>query len=280
MKLWIGQLDQLLRGEKTKPQSLQGSKLNIHPLGIAMVVGLLAVSYGLCMGSFALARGLEAGDSASIREGAMQTFASMAKMPLLYASTLCITFPSLYVFSALVGSRLQIGQVLKLLISALAVNLAVLASLGPIVAFFSVSTPSYNFVLLLNVLCCALAGMLGLVFLLQTLYRMTDPAQAMVVEASIETSEVSQTAGDAGARFEAAKAVPPGPLKRTPQHILGRHVRKVFWIWIFVFGLVGTQMGWVLRPFIGSPSKPFTWFRARESNVFEAILGAFQGLFG
>jgi hypothetical protein len=38
-------------------------------------------------------------------------------------------------------------------------------------------------------------------------------------------------------------------------------------------------MGWVLRPFLGHPNLPFTWFRARESNVFAAIWGAIQSLF-
>ena len=51
--------------------------------------------------------------------------------------TLLITFPSLYVFNALVGSRLLIGAMLKLLIAAMAVMLMVLASFGPIVGFFA-----------------------------------------------------------------------------------------------------------------------------------------------
>jgi hypothetical protein len=38
-------------------------------------------------------------------------------------------------------------------------------------------------------------------------------------------------------------------------------------------------MGWVLRPFIGSPDLPFAWFRPRESNFFEAVLHAFAHLF-
>jgi hypothetical protein len=43
--------------------------------------------------------------------------------------------------------------------------------------------------------------------------------------------------------------------------------------------VVGAQMGWVLRPFIGNPSQPFEWFRARESNFFEAVLNAIRTLF-
>ena len=57
--------------------------------------------------------------------------------------------------------------------ASLAVNLAVLASLGPIVMFFSLSTKSYAFIQLLNVVMFSVAGVLGLIFLLQTLHRLT-----------------------------------------------------------------------------------------------------------
>ena len=60
--------------------------------------------------------------------------------------------------------------------------------------------------------------------------------------------------------------------------MLGRHVKTVFRCWVVLFGLVGAQMGWVLRPFIGDPDRPFTWFRPRESNFFEAVLHALQDL--
>lgn len=39
-------------------------------------------------------------------------------------------------------------------------------------------------------------------------------------------------------------------------------------------------MGWVLRPFIGSPSVPFELFRSeRESNFFAAFLRVLGELF-
>ncbi|MBI5849780.1 MAG: hypothetical protein HZB39_01875 [Planctomycetes bacterium] len=47
-----------------------------------------------------------------------------------------------------------------------------------------------------------------------------------------------------------------------------------------MFALVGAQMAWVLRPFLGAPGLPFEWFRARESNVFAALLNAVGNLFG
>jgi hypothetical protein len=61
--------------------------------------------------------------------------------------------------------------------------------------------------------------------------------------------------------------------------VLGRHTRLVFNCWIVLFSLVGAQMGWVLRPFIGQPDLPFSWFRERESNFFAAVLGSLRELF-
>ena len=57
-------------------------------------------------------------------------------------------------------------------------------------------------------------------------------------------------------------------------------VGVVFYIWLVAFGLVGAQMGWVLRPFVGSPFLAFTWFRPREASFFEAVLKSLRQLFG
>ena len=111
--------------------------------GLSVVLLILAMTYGACMGCFAL-----------LREGVpalLQMLAAMVKVPALFVLTLLVTFPSLYVFNALVGSRLSIASVLRLLVAAMAVMVAVLASLGPIVAFFSVSTTTYSFMVLINV---------------------------------------------------------------------------------------------------------------------------------
>jgi hypothetical protein len=46
-------------------------------------------------------------------------------------------------------------------VASIAVMLAVLSSIGPIVAFFSLSSTSYSFMVLLNVAVFAIAGILG-----------------------------------------------------------------------------------------------------------------------
>ena len=266
MLSWFRQVDEILRGEKTRAERMESATLDISAGGIAVAVVVLAGIYGLFMGSFALARGIESGNATMLNAGWMQMMASTVKMPLLFMCTLGITFPSLYVFNALVGSRLRVAAVLKLLIAALVVNVAVLASLGPIVAFFSVSTPNYPFVLLLNVAVCAGAGLLGLAFLFQTLHRLSPRRDYLLSAEPIDESSLIESESKSG------------PLIGASEQPLGRHVKKVFFVWLFVFGVVGAQMGWVLRPFVGSPNMEFQWLRPRDSNFFEAVSKAFWSL--
>ncbi|HEX4610294.1 MAG TPA: hypothetical protein VH092_19040 [Urbifossiella sp.] len=45
-------------------------------------------------------------------------------------------------------------------------------------------------------------------------------------------------------------------IARDPRH------RRMLWAWLGVYAFVGVQMGWVLRPFIGQPGRPVTFFRS------------------
>src|SRR3954468_6967976 len=173
---WIRQLDSLLRGQATQIDQLKDGKFNVPVLGLAVVIDLLGLVYGACMGAFAL--------TSSGSGHWMQVPATMLKVPALFLLTLIVTMPSLYVFNALGGSRLAFLSVLRLLVASLAVTLAVLASIGPIVAFFSLSTISYHFMIVLNTAVFAISGALGLVFLLQTLHRMTIANMPVGVPAS------------------------------------------------------------------------------------------------
>jgi hypothetical protein len=357
---WLKQLDDLLRGEATRAQALRRGEIAISPDVMAIVIICLGLVYGLCMGAYAL---FQPG-------GPMwaQTVSTMGKVPLLFGMTLLVTFPSLYVFNALVGSRLSLGSVLRLIIAAMAVMLAVLASFGPIVAFFSVSTTSYEFMLLLNVLVFAVAGFLGLKFLLLTLHRLSRVAGEMELEKATATAAIAQSATPqnvaahytnatnaatqnanaqnanaqnagmpqaphgvlspdaykfndalpaaqpsvatsnipmnarqsnvapanvAPANVAPANVAPanvasmrtagravPGALEREDGAVLGRDVVAVFRIWIIVFGLVGAQMSWVLRPFLGHPGRHFMIFAQRESNFFEAVFAALGRMLG
>ncbi len=207
-----------------------------------------------------------------------QVVASMVKVPLLFYLTLLVTLPSLYVFNALVGSRLSLSTVIRLLLATLGVMVTILASLGTIVAFFSVSTTSYPFMVLFNVVVFAVSGVLGLTFLLQTLHRL-NVAETRRPQLAVPVTETSE-AGESPEGVEAARMREvSGPLEPLENRVLSGHVKTVFRIWVIVFALVGAQMGWVLRPFIGNPEMPFTFFRGRESNFFMAVLQMLGKLF-
>ena len=287
---WLFAVDRIIRGESIPLDTDENRDFQFPVVGVSLVVVSMAVIYGFCMGVFSLIHGAE---TSEYSRALMQTFASMTKVPLLYSLTLLVTFPSLYVFNALIGSRLKVVPVFKLLLASLAVNLAVLVSLGPILAFFSASTPNYSFIVLLNVLIFTIAGVLGLMFLVQALNRLANATAQPVDEneqsrlplssrmemkkAHQTSTETPYTISDEPDPVEATLI--PSAIQASPKQPLNRHVKKVFACWVLVFGLVGAQMGWVLRPFIGSPNQPFQFFRPRESNFFEAVVNSFWQMF-
>ncbi|MEM7626348.1 MAG: hypothetical protein AAF333_12190 [Planctomycetota bacterium] len=258
---WFRQLDEVLRGDATRAGRLggggretpgDGERISLR--GLTAVAVLLSAVYGLSVGAFA-----------AIRTGGAelyQMFASAAKMPMLFFLTLLVTLPSLYVFSALVGAGMKVGAVCRLLVAMLGVVTAVLASFAPIVVFFGVSTTSYPFMKLLNVAMCAVAGLLGLAFLVRTL-------RAMVGDGATPAAEIVETDGREG------EAVP-----KTERSEADRRASVVFRVWVVLFAFVGVQMSWVLRPFIGDPALPFAWFRNRESNFFTDVWSALIALLG
>ena len=54
--------------------------------------------------------------------------------------------------------------------------------------------------------------------------------------------------------------------------------RRIFAVWTFIYAIVGAQMGWILRPFVGTPGQPFELFRERDSNFFRAFLDTLERL--
>lgn len=262
---WFRQLDKILRGDATRMSLLAEGQIRTPVAGLSVVIILLGVLYGFCAGSFAMIR--------TGGQAYMQMIASAIKLPLLFFLTLAVTFPSLYVFNALIGTRLTVVSAFRLLIAALGVMLAVLASLGPIVVFFALSTKSYPFMLLLNVATSTVAGVLGLGFLLRTLDRLVIIQEDIVSASNEPDSQENQ-----GKKKDDVGAELTGALDRAGE-VTTRKAKGVFRIWTIVFALVGAQMSWVLRPLIGSPALPFEWFRTRESNFFIAVVNSLISLF-
>jgi len=283
--------DRLLRGQFTRRDDLVQGRIRIPVRTLVISGATLGATYGLFMGLYALFRP----ENVSFA----QLIASMIKVPLLFLLTLAITFPSLYVFSALARSRLNELDTLRLLLGAITVNTALLASFGPVTGFFTLSTTSYAFMKVLNVIFFGIAGIAGLIFLRRALDSVfvgeyggapAVPPEKATADADEDVPAADPAALDNGSdasdevgefsvepstppqlpRWE-APSVPAAPPDRTP--------RKIFAAWIVMYAVVGAQMGWILRPFIGSPNMKFEIFRTRQSSFFEAFWNAIVDLF-
>jgi hypothetical protein len=276
MQTWWRPLDSLLRGNlgRGSKDSDQAIDFPVFQI-IALTIGLAFV-FGASLGSFT------AVSSADLGQGLQQLLASTLKAPLLFYLTLVVTFPSLYVFNALLGSQLNMVAAFRLLVAAIAVIVAILASLGPIIVFFALSTPEgtggYRFIWMLVVILATLAGILGLQYLL----RMLNRHASVAIESEVPRVEPRPAAdahsADPDREIVAAELTSasqtPAPLRSRPQPAwrpVHSPANVIFRVWVVVFAVVGAQMSWVLRPFIGSPDREFSWFRQRSGNFFQAV---------
>lgn len=220
--------------------------------------------------------------------------ASLVKMPLLLLLTSVVTVPSLYVFGALRGLRFSAREFAAMLMVAHTILAAVLGSLAPVIAFFALTTTSYSFMVLLNVFACGIAGMLGIRVFVRALNEpgplptLADPeagtALELVRDAELEPAgalpsptALVPAAGEPWPGTSAAAPDPsPVPLRkallpaRPPAVSVGVWRLLGWWVWLYVF--VGVQTGWILRPFIGHPDKPFVLFRGKSGGFIEGVL--------
>ena len=259
-------IDRLLRGSFTKSEDLREGRIQA-PTGTLVVAGLLlGALYGVFMGLYSVLRPTHA--------TGLQMAATTVKVPLLFLLTLVVTFPSLYVFSALSRSRLFAAETLRLLLAAIAVNLAILASFGPVTGFFTLSTESYSFMVVLNVVFFAIAGIGGVVFLARALDSVFPAREVPFLE-----PPPAAAPPDDEYEEEDENAEPTWNVPATRPRVGRPRGRAVLRTWIVIYAIVGAQMGWILRPFVGTPGRPFTLFRERESNFFTAFFKALGQLF-
>lgn len=247
VELWKA-ADRLLRGKLATRDELREGRLEART-GTLLALGAGAGAlYGAAMGLFGVMR--------PAHQTWKQVLAASGKVPLLFLLTLVVAFPSLYAFSALADSKLRFLETLKLLLVAIAINLVLLASFAPVTAFFTVSTTSYSFMVLLNCAFFALSGAISLAVLARALRAVYEvpPRPALAVEGAASNESERR----AWAEHSRAAARP----------------RRVFYAWFAIYGLVGSQMGWILRPFIGAPGMEFQLFREREGSFFEAFFTA------
>ena len=168
--------------------------------------------------------------------GGEQVAYAVIKLPLVLIFTATLTLVFNWMSAVLLGLPIRFAQVAVLTYLALAIAAVLLASLVPIVWLFTVSAPVPSLEA-------------------RTTHNLLYLWHTTVVAA----------AGLAGtvALWRALRS-----LARDP-----RQARRIFCAWLLAFALVGGEVAWALRPFVGSIYYPAAFLRddALEGNVYEFI---------
>ncbi|WLS46549.1 hypothetical protein Q3V37_04535 [Micromonospora profundi] len=109
------------------------------------------------------------------------------------------------------------------------------------------------------------------------------PAAAPIVQTPAQVPTQAQWGGQ-----PAPGVLPPGyPATNrpwgTPPVRRGEPTQRpasmtLLYIWILLFGFVGTQLAWTLRPFFGDPGQDFAFFRSIDGNFYAEILRTIANL--
>jgi hypothetical protein len=260
--------------------------------------------YGAVLGSF---------------HSVLMALTSAVKLPLLFLVTLAICLPTLYLFNLVFGARLSVRQSLALVMVALTVTAMLAVAFAPISLFFLITAPDYGFFKLLNVAILALSALVGLRFLTGGMRVLNEHgllAPAKLAEVAPVSPAVPAAPpavpGPAGAPANGvtpaapdavpAQGVPAGTTTtavaaRSNPHLdalwqqqaAARRPQPVptptppsmtlLYVWILLFGFVGTQLAWTLRPFFGSPGMEFSLYRQIDGNFYAEIFRTIAGLF-
>lgn len=184
-----------------------------------------------------------------LSQGILQALASAVKLPLLFLLTLGICLPTLYVFNVLYGGRLSARQALALILVAITGTSIFTLAFAPVTLFFLVTGHSYQLFILINVAILTLTGAVGLVSLVKgTRY--------------LNALNAAETAPRASEDENAPPVAPPALLINL----------NLLWAWLMLYGFVGAQLAWTLRPFFGMPNEPFALFRPLEGSFAESII--------
>jgi hypothetical protein len=159
------------------------------------------------------------------------------KLPLVLIVTSALTMVFNWLAAVLLGFPLGFLQVAVLTFMALSVGSVVLASLAPIAWLFTVTAPEPT---------TAARATHNVLYLMHTTF----------VGACGLTGNVSLWA--------TLRQIGPSP----------RTARNVYALWVLAFALVGGEVAWALRPFVGSVYYPIVFLRddALQGNVYEFII--------
>ncbi|AFZ04319.1 hypothetical protein [Calothrix sp. PCC 6303] len=169
-----------------------------------------------------------------------QALVSGIKLPAFYLLTLIICFPTLFFFNVLFGSRSSIQQHFVVLLTAVSVIGVLLFSFAPVTLFFLITAPKSY-----------------------QFFKLLNVSIFMIT-------------GTFGVKF-----LYDGMQLLSQDNEVGKATRtSILRSWLLLYGFVGMQLGWFLRPFFGAPGTKFELFRAVEGNFYLNIVAAISEILG
>lgn len=168
--------------------------------------------------------------------GGWMIAAAAVKLPLVLLATAALTTPLGWLVAVLGGVRISARAAWRLSILALARAAVVLASLAPIAWLFTRAAPA--------------PGLEA---------RTAHNVLYLMHTALVALAGVAGTVGMHGGLAERARD--------------RRLALRITRAWILAFALVGGEVAWALRPFVGSIYLPVTFLRpdALDGNVYELV---------
>lgn len=218
----------------------------------------------------------------------LQAISSAIKLPALYLITLVICLPTLFFFDILFSSKLGLGQYFVLLLTTMSTISVLLFSFAPITLFFLISIHDYSFFLLLNVAIFALTGFVGVRLFYNGMQQISNHGQSLKPALSeaipyAETAAMLDTPTERAAKRPIMATDADLPVERVAvakkDDLYATRVRLLKF-WLVLYALVGSQLGWTLRPFFGAPGETFQLFRAIEGNFYSTVFRTLWTLLG
>ncbi|MGH1347147.1 MAG: hypothetical protein ACRBN8_36635 [Nannocystales bacterium] len=176
----------------------------------------------------------------------LQAVSGAIKLPLMFLATAALTAALDVVLSGLLRARIAPLQALTASVLAMAILGSILGSLAPVAAFVSMQVGP------------------------------PEGAQSVPTSHWLLTGHVLIMGG--------AGIVAVARLRGLLDALIADAAvsRRVLWSWMLTHGIVGAQLSWVLRPFVGNPTLPVRVFRERawEGSFFEAVYDMTVALMG
>jgi len=120
----------------------------------AFAIFLLAFFYGVIMGSY---------------NSIFQAVVTGFKVPFLLILALFICFPAFYVIQYMLGSKMNLLQMINTILSGFVVFTTIMASFAPIIIFFMITGNNYAFLKLLHVGIFVFSGIFGMHTIMEAL---------------------------------------------------------------------------------------------------------------